>query len=228
MVRAGFVGVGVKGTEHFENLLSLPGVELRAVCDIPEDACARAQGLAEKAGQRKAADTRGERDFERMCAEKEHDLVYTATPREWHTPVCLAAMRNGKHAATEIPAAVTLEECWHLVEMAEKNQHWESGEKFLAEYEHPLWPQRMEQVARETGKPADAAKITGDFMEDMRLIQALQNGVPPDFDVSDAATWSVVPALSEKSVAGRSRPMDFPDFTKGKWKANPPVKIMGV
>ena len=35
-------------------------------------------------------------------------------------------------------------------------------------------------------------------------------------------------ALSEKSVADRSRPMDFPDFTKGKWKTNPPVKIMGV
>ena len=86
----------------------------------------------------------------------------------------------------------------------------------------------MEQVARETGKPADAAKITGDFMEDMRLIQALQNGVPPDFDVYDAATWSVVSALSERSVAERSRPMDFPDFTKGKWKTNRPVQIMGV
>ena len=51
VVRVGFVGVGVKGTEHLANLLSLPGVELRAVCDIKEDACTRAQGLAEKAGQ---------------------------------------------------------------------------------------------------------------------------------------------------------------------------------
>ena len=60
------------------------------------------------------------------------------------------------------------------------------------------------------------------------LIQALQTDVPPDYDGSDAATWSAVSALSEKSVADRSRPMDFPDFTKGKWKTNPPVKIMGV
>ena len=52
--------------------------------------------------------------------------------------------------------------------------------------------------------------------------------MPPDFDVYDAATWSVVSALSEKSVADRSRPVDFPDFTKGKWKTNRPVRIMGV
>ena len=34
--------------------------------------------------------------------------------------------------------------------------------------------------------------------------------------------------LSEKSVADRSRPMDFPDFTKGKWKTTPPIQLMGV
>ena len=73
-----------------------------------------------------------------------------------------------------------------------------------------------------------SASIIGDYLEDLRLIQALQTGVPPDFDVYGAATWSVVSALSEKSVAERSRPMDFPDFTKGKWKTNPPVKVLSV
>ena len=70
--------------------------------------------------------------------------------------------------------------------------------------------------------------LSGDFLEDFRLIEALRNGVPPDYDVYDAATWSVVSALTEKSVADRSRPVDFPDFTKGKWKTSPPVRIMGV
>ena len=69
LVRVGFVGVGVKGTEHLANLLSLPGVELRAVCDIDEAASTRAQQLTEKAGQRKpTAYTSGVHDFERMCA----------------------------------------------------------------------------------------------------------------------------------------------------------------
>ena len=49
-----------------------------------------------------------------------------------------------------------------------------------------------------------------------------------DIDVYDAATWSSIAVLSEKSVADRSRPVDFPDFTKGKWKTTPPIKLMGV
>ena len=68
----------------------------------------------------------------------------------------------------------------------------------------------------------------GDFLEDYRLVEALRSGIAPDFDVYDAATWSSIAVLSEKSVADRSRPVDFPDFTKGKWKTTPPIKIMGV
>ena len=68
----------------------------------------------------------------------------------------------------------------------------------------------------------------GDFLEDCRLVEALRSGVAPDFDVYDAATWSSIAVLSEKSVADRSRPVDVPDFTKGKWKMNPPIQIMGV
>src|SRR5690348_11679106 len=63
-VRVGFVGVGVKGTEHFTNLLRIDGVELRAVCDIREEACASARRMAAAMGKREpTAYTRGERDF---------------------------------------------------------------------------------------------------------------------------------------------------------------------
>src|SRR4051794_33666656 len=120
-VRVGFVGVGVKGSEHVANLLRIDGVELVAVCDIREEACAAARRRAAELGRREpTAYTRGERDFERLCAAEDLDLVYTATPWEWHAPVLIAAMRNGKHAATEIPAAITLDECWQLVETAER------------------------------------------------------------------------------------------------------------
>ena len=59
-------------------------------------------------------------DFERLCAEEDLDLVYTATPWEWHVPVLLSAMENGKHAATEVPACYTLDDCWAMVETAER------------------------------------------------------------------------------------------------------------
>ncbi len=119
-LRVGFVGVGAKGSCHLGTLLRLEGVEIVAVCDVLERQCVEAQRQAERLGLRTpTAYFRGERDFERLCAEEELDLVYTATPWEWHTRVCLAAMKNGKHAATEIPAAVTLEECWQLVETSQ-------------------------------------------------------------------------------------------------------------
>lgn len=109
-VRIGFVGIGGQGSTHVENLLTLEGVELRALCDIvPEKVTVwqqkiRALGRPEPVGY-----TRGPRDFERMCAEQELDLVFTATPWEWHVPVLLAAMRNGKHAASEVPIAYTVD-----------------------------------------------------------------------------------------------------------------------
>ena len=46
-------------------------------------------------------------DLDSMFCDDDLDLVVTATPWEWHVPVCVAAMRNGKHAATEVPAAST-------------------------------------------------------------------------------------------------------------------------
>lgn len=122
-VRIGFVGVGNQGTSHVRNLARIEGVEIKAVCDIIEDRVIRAQTIVREAGQPcPAGYARGDHDFLRMCEEMELDIVYTATPWEWHAPVCVAAMETGKHAATEVPACVTIEECWQLVETAERHR----------------------------------------------------------------------------------------------------------
>lgn len=122
-VRVGFVGVGGMGSNHIKNLLSIEGVEIRAVCDIVEEKVARIQSWVEEAGQpRPAGYFRSETDFKRMCQRDDLDLVYNATPWEWHVRICVAAMKAGKHAATEVPAAVTIDECWQLVETAEKTR----------------------------------------------------------------------------------------------------------
>ena len=423
-LRVGFVGAGNKGSSHLGNLLRMEGVEVRAVCDIVELQCRETQEQAKRLGlPPPTAYSRGERDFERMCAEEELDLVYNATPWQWHVPVCLAAMRHGKHAATEVPAARTIEECWELVETSEKsgkhcsmmenvnyypdeltilsmvrrgllgelthceagylhdtrqlkmndfgdglwlgddhatrngnlypthglgplawyldinrgdrldylvsmsskargldlfaaahlppghpkrerkyingdvntclirtangvtitlthdsdsprpysrinhvqgtkglvvgfpkfsvclevegNAHpdWLPGENFRAKYEHPLWKEAVERHAKQPNITKDYGPILpgavwnydapgvlqqGDFIEDYRLAEAHRAGLAPDFDVYDGVTWSVVAALSEKSVANRSAAVDFPDFTKGKWKTTPPLRLLGV
>jgi hypothetical protein len=49
-------------------------------------------------------------------------------------------------------------------------------------------------------------------------VQCLREGLEPDIDVYDAASWSAIGGLSEKSVADGSAPQKFPDFTHGSWK----------
>lgn len=122
-VRIGFVGLGGMGSNHVEYLLAIPGARICAVCDIVEEKVHKTQDLVERAGQpRPTGYSCGPRDFERMCETADLDVVYNATPWEWHVPICLSAMKNGKHAVTEVPAAYTTEGCWQLVESAEKFQ----------------------------------------------------------------------------------------------------------
>jgi len=399
-VRIGYVGVGSQGTSHVRNLLRVPGAELKAICDVREDYALRAAKLIEEAGQpRPSLYTRGAQDFKRMCAEEELDLVYTATPWRWHAPILLEAMNTGKHGATEVPAAVTVEECWQLVETAEKtglhcvmmenccydrvelmvlnmvrkgllgellharcgylhdlrllkldpkqyhemwrlkhsierdgdlypthglgpvaqcmninrgNQfdylvsmssksrglnlfagehygpdseyaktdfalgdvvttmvrtqggetilithdtnspraysrdflvqgtagivqkyptakiyiegrgephQWQELDLFREEFEHPLW-RSMEEKSRGAGHGGM------DYIEDYRLIECLRTGQPTDMDVYDAAAWSAISGLSEASIAGGGKPVDCPDFTRGKWKTREPLGIV--
>jgi predicted dehydrogenase len=399
VVRMGFVGVGHQGSSHVENFLRIDGVEIKAICDIVPDKVRRMQQLVAEAGRPEPAGySRGPDDFRRLCERDDLDVVFTATPWEWHAPVCAAAMENGKHAATEVPMAVTLEECWRLVELAERTQrhcvmmenvcygrsemmilnmvrqglfgellHAECGylhdlrelkltdfyerrwrvkhsirrngdlypthglgpvaqymnvnrgnqfeylvsmscnsrglnrwaaehigedspearrsyalgdvvttlvrtvsgqtisithdtdsprpysrkllvqgttglvrrypreeihiegrspahqledlEAYRAEYEHPLW-RALEERSRGAGHGGM------DYIEDYRLISCLQAGAPTDQDVYDGAAWSAVSELSERSIAGGSRPMDVPDFTRTGWKERPPLGIV--
>ena len=120
-VRIGMVGVGNRGTSLLRTLLDLPGVEIVALADVNDNALTRAQQLCVEQGDAKPAGyPRGNEDFRRMVERDDLDAVITATPWEWHVPVMLAAMDAGKVAATEVPAATTLEDCWALVEKSEQ------------------------------------------------------------------------------------------------------------
>ncbi|OHB66620.1 MAG: hypothetical protein A2V70_00765 [Planctomycetes bacterium RBG_13_63_9] len=119
-VRLGFVGVGGRGTGLMQIVVRMQGVTVPAVCDVNPAAVARAQKVATDANQEKPEGyQKGPEDFRRMVQRDDLDAVITATPWEWHTPVAVAAMQAGKYAATEVPAALTLEECWQLVRTSE-------------------------------------------------------------------------------------------------------------
>ena len=120
-VRIGVVGVGARGTALLRTMLQFDGVEVPAVCDIVQARAARSQDIVEEArGARPEAYTEDERDWERLVRREDLDAVVVATPWEWHAPVMVAAMRAGKFGGTEVPAALTVEECWDLVRTSEE------------------------------------------------------------------------------------------------------------
>ncbi len=119
-VRIGLIGVGGRGMALLGNLLALEGVQITAVCDIVPDRVTSAQRRVTAKGQPEpAAFSQGELDYERLCQRDDVDLIYVATPWDWHTPMAVSAMEQGKHVAIEVPAAMTLDECWQLVNTAE-------------------------------------------------------------------------------------------------------------
>ena len=119
-VRVGFIGVGSRGSSLLGNLLDIDGVEIKAVCDVVPDRVKSAQQRLLAKGQSEPAGyAKGETAFEELCRRDDLDLVYIATPWDWHVRMAVCAMKQGKHAAIEVPAAITLEECWQLVDTAE-------------------------------------------------------------------------------------------------------------
>jgi len=121
-LRMGVIGTGGRGTGVMANFLATD-VEVKALCDVIPARAERAKARVEKAGQ-KAPElyTNGERDFERLCAREDLDLVLIATPWKWHAPMAISAMKHGHHAAVEVPVATTIEDCWALVNTSEQTR----------------------------------------------------------------------------------------------------------
>ena len=120
-VRVGVVGVGERGSSLTKVLLNLDHVEVKAICDINEVNLARAQKFCTDAGREKPEGySKGPEDYKRLVERNDLDAVITATPWELHVPVMLATLDAGKYGGTEVPAAVTVDECWALVEKSEK------------------------------------------------------------------------------------------------------------
>lgn len=121
-VRIGFVGLGMRGPGAVQRMSHIEGVEIKALCDKIPERVSGAQKILERAGLPQATGYSGADGWKAMCERSDLDLIYICTPWSLHTPIALYAMNNGKHAATEVPAALTEEECWKLVETSEKTR----------------------------------------------------------------------------------------------------------
>jgi hypothetical protein len=122
-VRIGFIGLGHRGPSSLRRLCLIEGVEIKALCDIRAESLERGQKILADSGMPPAREYgKDENDWKRMCESNDIDLIYQVTPWRLHTPVSVFAMENNKHAAVEMPAALTIEDCWKLVATSEKTR----------------------------------------------------------------------------------------------------------
>ena len=121
-VRIGIIGLGMRGPDAVKRMSFIEGVQIVALCDKFPERVSSAQQILVTAGLSRAAEYSGEEGWKALVERADIDLVYTCTPWRLHTPIALYAMKNGKHAVTEVPTCVTIEECWAIVEMSEKTR----------------------------------------------------------------------------------------------------------
>ena len=122
-VRVGIIGLGMRGYGAAYRLSKIQGCTVTAICDVRPKMVARAQKMLGSKEVAKSAEYTNSSDaWKKMCQRDDLDLIYICTPWDLHTPNAVYAMNHGKHAAIEVPAALTIEECWQLVNTSERTQ----------------------------------------------------------------------------------------------------------
>ena len=96
------------------------------------------------------------------------------------------------------------------IEGKSKPHTWEEAASWLEKYDHPLW-KRLEHQAEGAGHGGM------DFFLLNAFVECAKNNQEPPFDAYDAATWLSITPLSEASISMGSAPVEFPDFTRGRW-----------
>ncbi|WP_458306995.1 Gfo/Idh/MocA family protein [Croceiramulus getboli] len=105
------------------------------------------------------------------------------------------------------------------VEGVSEPHRWDDAQAWLDKYDHPLW-KKYGAFAEGSGHGGMDFFVLNAFVE-----CAKQNSAPP-LDVYDAAAWSAITPLSEKSIAAKGEPQLFPDFTRGLWIQRAPYPWM--
>ena len=108
-MRIGAAGLGRAFTLMLPTLAADARVKLVAAADPRAEA--RKQFSADFGGKAYAS-------VEQMCADAAVDVVYVATPHQFHAQHARLAFQAGKHALVEKPMALTLDECRSMVDAA--------------------------------------------------------------------------------------------------------------
>lgn len=122
-VKVGFVGLGMRGSSAVHRYTFIQDAKIVALCDVEPDRVEKQRKMLEDRGITGVKTYSGSEDaYKEMCRQEDIDLIYVATDWVHHAPIGIYAMEQGKHVAIEVPAAMTLEEIWALVNTAERTR----------------------------------------------------------------------------------------------------------
>ncbi len=125
-VRVGMIGMGNRGSvliQMFEYLIKNRHAQIVALSDLKEDKVNKNNEYLKTIQQEEASLYFGdEHEWKKLAQRDDIDLLIIATPWNYHTEMSVYGMEQGKHVACEQPMAMTLEDCWKLIEVAERTQ----------------------------------------------------------------------------------------------------------
>lgn len=167
-VGLGFIGVGIRGMEHFRAFQTISGVRAVAVADLYDGHLTRAKELAKN----EIAITK---DYEAVLNRKDVDAVVIAAPDHWHRKMTLDALAAGKHVYVEKPLAWNIEQCREIVAAAAKTDR-------LVQVGSQDKTSAMTAKAREIVKSGALGKVNMIKMENHRNTPegAWVYAIPPD------------------------------------------------
>ena len=120
--RTGFIGLGMRGPDAVRRFTYIDGAKVVALCDLEADRVAKSQEILAGRGKPAAAEYSGEDGWKQLCERDDIDLVYICTNWQTHVDMAVYAMECGKHVAVEVPAAMSVAECWRLVDTSERTR----------------------------------------------------------------------------------------------------------
>lgn len=103
----------------------------------------------------------------------------------------------------------------YIQDKSPKAHTWEDAKSWLDKYDHPLWVR--------WSKDTEGAGHGGmDFFVIHGFIESIKNKTHTPMDVYDAAAWSSITPLSERSIELGNETVEVPDFTGGQWMYRKP------
>lgn len=174
-VRIGIIGLGNRGgmlMDLFQWMVTHEKALITGLCDLEEDKVKHSTERLAKWQERAPRQFFGGPDeWRKMTERSDIDLLIIATPWALHAPMAVYGMEQGKHVAVEVPIAFTMEECWQLVETAERTRQHCMMLENCCYGDEELWVLNM----AEQGVFGDITHAEGAYLHDLRMYMLHEN-----------------------------------------------------